>query len=145
MLILNLHVRTFQEKDKRKAELIELNEELVESALAVMRSAIANQIDWKEINALLKEAQDRGDPVATRITKLKLDMNHFTMLLSDPYAYLDEDDDEDDEESEVKVSPQKLFANSIVLFKNSYLGQRNGGRNRPGPLGASQRKEGLPH
>ena len=81
----------------------------MESALAVMRSAIANQIDWKEINALLKEAQDRGDPVATRITKLKLDMNHFTMLLSDPYAYLDEDDDEDDEESEIKVRPQKLL------------------------------------
>ena len=43
-----------QEKDKRKAELIELNEDLVESALAVMRSAIANQIDWKEINVILK-------------------------------------------------------------------------------------------
>ena len=75
----------------------------MESALAVMRSAIANQIDWKEISALLKEAQDRGDPVAKRITKLKLDTNHFSMLLSDPYAYLDEDD-EDEEDAGDKVS-----------------------------------------
>ena len=92
-----------QEKDKRKAELIELNEDLVESALAVMRSAIANQIDWKEINALLKEAQDRGDPVAKRITQLKLDTNHFSMLLSDPYAYLDEDDEDEDAEDKVSL------------------------------------------
>ncbi len=33
--------------DKRKAELIEMNEELVENALAVMRSAIANQVGLK--------------------------------------------------------------------------------------------------
>ena len=51
----------------------------------------------------MKEAQDRGDPVASRITNLRLDTNHFTMLLSDPYAYLDEDDEEDDEESVEKV------------------------------------------
>ena len=68
-----------------------------------MRSAIANQIDWKEINALLKEAQDRGDPVAKRITKLKLDTNHFSMLLSDPYAYLDEDDEDEDAEDKVSL------------------------------------------
>ena len=83
----------------------------MESALAVMRSAIANQIDWKEISALLKEAQDRGDPVAARITKLKLDTNHFTVLLSDPYAYLDEDDDDDDDEDEKEVKVRQVKAN----------------------------------
>ena len=41
--------------------------------------------------------------MASRITNLRLDTNHFTMLLSDPYAYLDEDDEEDDEESVEKV------------------------------------------
>ena len=35
--------------------------------------------------------------MASRITNLRLDTNHFTMLLSDPYAYLDEDDEEDEE------------------------------------------------
>jgi predicted ribosome quality control (RQC) complex YloA/Tae2 family protein len=61
-------LKTEQERDQRKATLVEMNEELVENALAVMRSAIANQIDWKEIQELIKEAKERRDPVASRIT-----------------------------------------------------------------------------
>ena len=64
-----------------------------------MRSAIANQIDWQEIDDLIKEATEAGDPVASRIKKLKLDINHFSMLLTDPFSHLDDFDmDEDSEE-----------------------------------------------
>jgi len=93
-----------QALDRRRAELIEMNESLVEAALTVMRSAIANQIDWKEIGELVKEATENGDPVASRIKALKLDTNHFTFLLSDPYSHLDEDDSSDEEEEEEEPS-----------------------------------------
>lgn len=74
-----------QREDKHKAELIEINLDLVERALLVLRSALANQIGWAEITELLREAQEQGDPVAQSIKQLKLDTNHFAMLLRDPY------------------------------------------------------------
>lgn len=74
-----------QQADVRKAELIEMNLDLVERALCVVRSALANQIGWAEITELLKEGQEQGDPMARSIRKLKLETNHFEMLLRDPY------------------------------------------------------------
>lgn len=56
--------------DRRRAELIEMNEQLVNAALTVMRSALANQIDWKEIGELIEEATEKGEihiPVSTSI------------------------------------------------------------------------------
>ena len=91
-------LRHEQAHDRRRAELIEMNETLVNNALTVMRSALANQIDWKEINELIEEATANQDPVASRIKQLKLDTNHFSMLLSDPYSHLDEEDSEEDED-----------------------------------------------
>ena len=102
-------LRSEQASDRRRAELIELNEALVDAALTVMRSAIANQVDWKEIGLLVKEAADGGDPVASRITGLKLDTNHFSMLLTDPYSHLNQgDDDDDSDEEESDKEPNEL-------------------------------------
>jgi len=53
----------------------------VDKALSVVRSALANQIDWSDITDIIKEAQSHGDPVAMAIKSLKLEKNHFTMLL----------------------------------------------------------------
>ncbi|MEQ2187417.1 hypothetical protein GOODEAATRI_004519 [Goodea atripinnis] len=47
----------------------------------VVRSALANQVDWTEIGVIVKEAQASGDPVACAIKELKLQTNHITMLL----------------------------------------------------------------
>jgi len=70
-----------KEVDKIKGELIEMNLEIVNRAIQVVRSALANQIDWIEIGAIVKEAQAQGDPVANAIKELKLQTNHITMLL----------------------------------------------------------------
>lgn len=102
-----------QETDISKGQLIEMNLELVDKAITIVRSAIANQIDWTEINNLVKEAQAKGDPVARAIKGLKLDTNHMTMLLSDPYA------DSDDEDSE-SVRPQRIDIDlSVSAYANS--------------------------
>ncbi|EDO27941.1 predicted protein, partial [Nematostella vectensis] len=74
-------LQSAQEADVRKAQLIEINLDLVDRAILVVNSAIANQIDWSEILNLVKEAQIQGDPVASAIRELKLQTNHITMLL----------------------------------------------------------------
>ena len=70
-----------QEADERKARLIELNQPLVERAIFVVRSALANQIAWKEIEELVEDATRKDDPVASIIKKLKLQTNHITLEL----------------------------------------------------------------
>ncbi|XP_071601195.1 ribosome quality control complex subunit NEMF [Heliangelus exortis] len=90
-----------QEADKIKGELIEMNLEIVDRAIQVVRSALANQIDWTEIGAIVKEAQAQGDPVASAIKELKLQTNHITMLLRNPYV-LSEEEEEEEEDAEVE-------------------------------------------
>lgn len=70
-----------QEVDRIKGELVEMNLPVVERALQVVRSALANQVDWTEIGIIVKDAQAAGDPVACAIKELKLQTNHITMLL----------------------------------------------------------------
>ncbi|NXK65544.1 NEMF factor, partial [Sylvietta virens] len=89
-----------QEADQLKGELIEVNLEVVDRAIRVVRSALANQIDWAEIGAIVKEAQAQGDPVALAIKELKLQTNHITMLLRNPYVLSEEEEEEDDADVE---------------------------------------------
>ena len=70
-----------QEEDIYKAHLIELNTDLVERTCIVIRSAIANAMDWGDIELLVRDAQTRGDPVAGSIHSLKLQSNQITLLL----------------------------------------------------------------
>ncbi|XP_068948066.1 ribosome quality control complex subunit NEMF [Petaurus breviceps papuanus] len=86
-----------QEIDKIKGELIEMNLPIVDRAIQVVRSALANQIDWAEIGLIVKEAQAQGDIVANAIRELKLQTNHVTMLLKNPYLVSDEEEEEEDE------------------------------------------------
>ena len=53
----------------------------MDKAILIVNSAIANQIDWSEINNIVKEAQAQGDQVACAIAGLKLETNHITMNL----------------------------------------------------------------
>ncbi|XP_059209037.1 ribosome quality control complex subunit NEMF-like [Centropristis striata] len=88
-----------QEVDRLKGELVEMNLPVVERALQVVRSALANQVDWTEIGIIVKEAQAAGDPVACAIKELKLQTNHITMLLQNPYVT--EEDQEEDQKKDV--------------------------------------------
>ena len=53
----------------------------MDKAILIVQSALANQIDWVEIQNIVKEAQAQGDQVAMTIKGLKLDTNHMSMLL----------------------------------------------------------------
>jgi hypothetical protein len=43
------------------------------------------QMDWKEIEEVVSEAAESGDPILSRVRDLRLDINHFSMLLWDPF------------------------------------------------------------
>ncbi|CAI9591240.1 unnamed protein product, partial [Staurois parvus] len=116
-----------QEIDKSKGELIEMNLDIVDRAVQVVRSALANQIDWTEIGQIVKEAQVQGDPVALAIKELKLQTNHITMLLKNPYILSDEEGEDEEEKPESeepkgkkkkgknKQQPKKTQKNKPVL------------------------------
>ncbi|KFZ56968.1 Nuclear export mediator factor Nemf, partial [Podiceps cristatus] len=107
-----------QEADKIKGELIEMNLEIVDQAIQVVRSALANQIDWTEIGAIVKEAQAQGDPVASAIKELKLQTNHITMLLKNPYVLSEEEEEDADLEKEETEEPKgKKKKNKIKQLK----------------------------
>ncbi|XP_041969362.1 nuclear export mediator factor NEMF homolog isoform X1 [Aricia agestis] len=83
-------LQSVQLEDRKAAELISRNEELVEQARLAVTTAIANQMSWDDIKLLVKTAQDNNDPIASSIKGLKLNTNHITLLLRDPY---EEEDD----------------------------------------------------
>lgn len=89
-----------QEVDKQRAELITRNQALVDNAILAIRSAIANQMSWPDIHELVKAAQVNGDPVASTIKQLKLEINHISLLLADPYRVQPENNEDDDDENE---------------------------------------------
>ncbi|KAM9777730.1 ribosome quality control complex subunit NEMF [Neosynchiropus ocellatus] len=96
-----------QEVDRAKGELVEMNLPVVERALQVVRSALANQVDWTEIGVIVKEAQAAGDPVACAIKELKLQTNQITMLLKNPYVSEEDQEEEDEMEEKVEVKGKK--------------------------------------
>lgn len=108
-----------QVHDKQKAELITRNQELVDNAILAVRSALANQISWQDIQALVKEAQAKGDPIASSIKQLKLESNHITLLLDDPY------EDSDEDEPEIKrMSVDIDLAHSAFANARRYYDQK---------------------
>nr|CAB3264294.1 nuclear export mediator factor NEMF [Phallusia mammillata] len=115
-----------QEEDKVKAALIEENLDVVDQAIRIVCSAIANQVDWSEIKALVHTAQMKGDPVASLIKSLKLETNSMVMLLSersysasDDSDYLDSSDSER-EDVKVKSKPRKVEIDlSLSAYSNA--------------------------
>ncbi|XP_064538835.1 ribosome quality control complex subunit NEMF homolog isoform X1 [Drosophila montana] len=92
-----------QDVDKKKAELITSNQSLVDKAILAIQSAIASQLSWPDIQELVKEAQANGDIVASSIKQLKLEINHISLLLTDPYKcgneYLNDGNGVDNDDS----------------------------------------------
>ncbi|BET00662.1 Fibronectin-Hypothetical protein protein A N-terminus (FbpA) [Nesidiocoris tenuis] len=74
-----------QEVDRKKAELIMCNCDIVEHALNAVRMLIVSQMSWASIGEAIKEAQNLDDPVAKMVKKLNLEINHITLSLTDPY------------------------------------------------------------
>jgi hypothetical protein len=55
--------------------------EQVTRAMAAINTAVANQMSWSEIEELLDDAKQSGDPIARAIVGIKFDINHVSLLL----------------------------------------------------------------
>ena len=76
----------------RKALLIQDNVEDVDKAILIIRSAVANSMDWSELDQIVKEEKKNGDRIAEIIHKLKLKENTISLLLSNiPYDSSEEE------------------------------------------------------
>ncbi|KAB0803533.1 hypothetical protein PPYR_00503 [Photinus pyralis] len=104
-----------QETDKQKAELITRNQELVDNAILAIQSALASQISWMDIENLVKDATAKGDPVAKHIKHLKLDTNHISLYLTDPYN--------DESGGEIEGLPSAII--DIDLALSAFANARN--------------------
>ncbi|XP_058812373.1 ribosome quality control complex subunit NEMF homolog [Topomyia yanbarensis] len=120
-----------QLEDRKRAELITRNQNLVDSALLAVQSALAAQMAWSDIQDLVKAAQANIDPVASCIKQLKLEINHISLALKDPYAVLDEeiddDEDQDREDDEDRLEPMVVDVDlAMTAFANArrYYDQR---------------------
>lgn len=61
---------------------------------------------------MVKDAATKGDPVAQHIKQLKLEINHISLYLTDPYAESSENektkDENDDDDDDDKLPPQTV-------------------------------------
>ncbi|KAG5672133.1 hypothetical protein PVAND_002287 [Polypedilum vanderplanki] len=109
-----------QTQDRFKAELITRNQLLVDSAIYAMRSLLAKQLSWTEIKNLIKERQEENDPIAIKIHQLKLDINHISLFLEDPYQQFDDSDNDELEEGEEILKSMIVDVDlSLSAFSNA--------------------------
>ncbi|KAH8363359.1 hypothetical protein KR084_009067, partial [Drosophila pseudotakahashii] len=125
-----------QDVDRKKAELITSNQSLVDNAIRAVQSAIASQLSWPDIHELVKEAQANGDPVASSIKQLKLETNHISLALSDPY---DNYEDEDLKAPEVTVVDVDLALSAWANARRYYDMKRSAAQKEKKTVDASQK------
>ena len=107
--------------NRLKAQLIEMNLELVEAALNQVRSALASQIAWDEIEEFLAEAQEEEDPVACAIRELKFKTNQIVMFLAEPDWSDGRSDDSDNSDiSDTEVQNRKASRVALDLSLSAF-------------------------
>ena len=107
--------------NRLKAQLIEMNLELVEAALNQVRSALASQIAWDEIEEFLAEAQEEEDPVACAIRELKFKTNQIVMFLAEPDWSDGRSDDSDNSDiSDTEVQNRKASRVALDLSLSGF-------------------------
>ncbi|EGC30763.1 hypothetical protein DICPUDRAFT_40970 [Dictyostelium purpureum] len=100
----------------RKAELIEANLQEVDQCILIIRSGVANSMNWDTLNQLLKEEKKKNPySVATKIQRLKLESNQITLALTDGFLY-----DDDEEVNKTNKKPTLIDVDiSLSAFANA--------------------------
>jgi uncharacterized protein (UPF0264 family) len=75
-------LENLQMSNVRKAQLIELNLQMVDAAIMIIRNAIATGMDWRELEDLVKNEQKHGNAIALMIDSLKLETNEISLRLA---------------------------------------------------------------
>ena len=77
-----------QERNRHSAQLIEHNTAAVEAAIASINVEVARGTDWTELQRILKDERDKGNPIARMIVALDLHTNTVTVALSQSMAHV---------------------------------------------------------
>ena len=138
-------IKSFQISQERKelmALAIECNLDLVDSAIKTICSFVASGMDWGDLKELVKEEQEKGNPLAKIIKDLKLNVGMITLSLPDPnQANTDESDDDEeadttDEENDsdteelkareqVKANIPSRIAVDVDIYSTAYANATN--------------------
>eukprot|EP00163_Fabomonas_tropica_P016567 TRINITY_DN2966_c0_g1_i2.p1 TRINITY_DN2966_c0_g1~~TRINITY_DN2966_c0_g1_i2.p1 ORF type:complete len:941 (+),score=212.33 TRINITY_DN2966_c0_g1_i2:245-3067(+) len=115
------------ELNVRKAQLIEYNMGEVDMAIQVIRSALANSVDWTALKRIIKTEQRKGDPIANLIFELRLETNEIVLLLS---SDLDNASDDELTQEATKVAvtlSESAYGNACRYYdlKKKLAGKQN--------------------
>lgn len=78
-------LKSEQDCDIRKAQLLETNQQLVDSIILMINHALSNQVDWRQLESIVEQARERGDMLAHHIVQLNLHSNQLILRLRDPF------------------------------------------------------------
>ncbi|KAI9500098.1 fibronectin-binding protein A N-terminus-domain-containing protein [Coemansia spiralis] len=106
-------------KTEEQARRIEMNLEFVDQAIMIIRQAVAAGMDWKELEDLISDQKDQGNPVAERILKLNLSINQITLELDDPDDW-DESDSSDAEDEDGAKGFSGPMAVDVDIFETAF-------------------------
>ncbi|KAJ1724332.1 hypothetical protein LPJ53_001415 [Coemansia erecta] len=118
-------------KTEEQARRIEMNLEFVDQAILIIRQAVAAGMDWKELEELVADQKDQGNPVAERIVRFNLVANQITLTLDDPADWYDSDDEDDDEDEGEFSGPLNvdvdIFQSAFANAQRYYNSRRQAG------------------
>ncbi len=123
-----------QQKLGNAAALVEMHAEGIDKLAMVINSAVDNDMSWDDIQLMVDEETENGNPIASMVVSLNLEKNQVVVRLGDDLnsiAASDDDDDDDDDEGgrndrvlyedvEVDISIS-AHANASALFKRKKL------------------------
>eukprot|EP00554_Chaetoceros_debilis_P006316 CAMPEP_0194076996 /NCGR_PEP_ID=MMETSP0149-20130528/3697_1 /TAXON_ID=122233 /ORGANISM="Chaetoceros debilis, Strain MM31A-1" /LENGTH=1262 /DNA_ID=CAMNT_0038757887 /DNA_START=246 /DNA_END=4034 /DNA_ORIENTATION=- len=96
-------------KVKEHAELVETHADDVDKAIGVINSALAQSLDWDDINELVEVEKANMNPIALLINRLKFESDEIELSLPDTNNW--------DQTSGV---PPKIIAVSVSLKEGAY-------------------------
>ncbi|PIA17725.1 DUF814-domain-containing protein, partial [Coemansia reversa NRRL 1564] len=135
-------------RTEEQARRIEMNLEFVDQAITIIRQAVAAGMDWKELETLVAEQKDLGNPVAERISSLNLAVNQITLVLDDPTSDWSQSDSESEPESESEKDAQltgplsvdvDIFQTAFANAQRYYNSRRQAGVKHAKTLAVSSR------
>eukprot|EP00127_Corallochytrium_limacisporum_P006747 Clim_evm17s235 gene=Clim_evmTU17s235 len=115
-----------QDDNRVKATMLEENIDIAEKAQLVINSFIANGMSWSEIDRMLQEAKAKGDPTASYIHALKLEMNTITLRFqlgnnNSEDSMSDNDEEENEISDEDEAQANSTVGQSIPEAQDAYI------------------------
>ncbi|RUS19638.1 hypothetical protein BC937DRAFT_87164 [Endogone sp. FLAS-F59071] len=122
-------LESLQLSNERKAQLIELNLQMVDAAILIIRNAIASSMDWKELGDLVANEKRKDNPIARMIDSLKLETNQLALRLSDPTESENESDlfDSSDEEEttiSANITEPQVWIVDVDIYLTAFANAR---------------------